>query len=95
MRGDEKQSRGLFSYARLDERLIGESDSIYGRHNGCLSEMDSEFEQLTMDSWSTLQRICDAYLPDEVPDFQMHRRPPCRCLYFSLNRSERVVLSDR
>ena len=30
-----------------------------------------------MDSWCTPQRVCDAYLPDEVTDFQRHLRPPC------------------
>ena len=45
--------------------------------NGCLSDIDPEFEQLTMDSWCTPQRVCEAYLPDEVPDFQRHLRPPC------------------
>lgn len=41
----------------------------------CLTDIDAELEQLTMDPWFSPQRIGNAYLADQLAYFQQHRRP--------------------
>ena len=40
-----------------------------------LPDFDTELEQLSMDPWSSPERICDAHLADQLSYFERHRGP--------------------
>src|SRR6476660_229998 len=43
--------------------------------NGGLADVDTELEEFSMNAGSAPERIGEAHLPDQPPDFRRHARP--------------------
>ncbi len=60
--------------------------------NGCLSNIDAEFEQFTLDARCAPQWVGDTHLPDQGPDFQRGFRLPCSRPGFSAPERPKSLL---
>jgi hypothetical protein len=43
--------------------------------DGCLADLDTQFEHFAVNPWRTPQRVGDAHLPDQLTNLAVHARP--------------------
>src|SRR4051812_16678882 len=62
----EERSPALRRWAPVSDHVLG---------NRSLADIDAELEELSMDARSAPERICQAHLADQLPNFERHLRP--------------------
>src|SRR6476660_8848893 len=75
----EERSPALRWWAPVSGHVLG---------NRSLADIDAELEELSMDARSAPERICQAHLADQLPNFQRQKvRNPARCQRITVSGS--------